>query len=128
MNQDRSLLLDSVRHDPSTRPPYFWHHMRPDAQQWGILEIWRRARPETEHFFNIGGYRIHTMAGHEHYYSNHRGGGYVNATGYTNWVANWLLYSVFRSRDVRNNRNRRRDHQHRDDVTKSRYYDPVRNG
>lgn len=25
-----------------------------------------------------------------------------------NWVAGWLLYSVFRSRDVRNNRNRRR--------------------
>lgn len=24
-----------------------------------------------------------------------------------NWVAGWLLYSVFRSRDVRNNRNRR---------------------
>lgn len=25
-----------------------------------------------------------------------------------NWVAGWLLYSVFRSRDVRNNRNRRK--------------------
>jgi hypothetical protein len=24
-----------------------------------------------------------------------------------NWVTLWLLYSVFRSRDVRNNRNRR---------------------
>lgn len=87
MNQDTSLLLDNLRADPNARPPFFWHHIRPDHQRWAIMEIWRNAGPLTRPLFDRGG-----------------------TTGEygPNWVAGWLLYSVFRSRDVRNNRNRRK--------------------
>lgn len=87
MNQDTSHLLDSVRADPATRPPFFWHHIRPDCQRWAIMEIWRNAGPLTRPLFDRGG---------------------TNGEYRPNWVAGWLLYSVFRSRDVRNNRNRRK--------------------
>lgn len=87
MNQDTSHLLDSVRADPNTRPPFFWHHIRPDHQRYAIMEIWRNASPLTRRFFDQGG---------------------TNGEYGPNWVAGWLLYSVFRSRDVRNNRNRRK--------------------
>lgn len=87
MNQDTSHLLDNVRADPNTRPPFFWHHIRPDRQRWAIMEIWRNAGPLTRPLFDRGG---------------------TNGEYGPNWVAGWLLYSVFRSRDVRNNRNRRK--------------------
>lgn len=87
MNQDRSNLLDSVRTDAATTPPFYWHHIRPERQRWGIVEIWRTSSPVTRPFFNLGE---------------------TNGEYGPNWVAGWLLYSVFRSRDVRNNRNRRR--------------------
>lgn len=87
MNQDTSNLLDSVRADPTTRPPFFWHHIRPDCQRWAIQEIWRNAGPLTRGLFDRGA---------------------TNGEYGPNWVAGWLLYSVFRSRDVRNNRNRRK--------------------
>lgn len=87
MHQDTSHLLDNVRADPNTRPPFFWHHIRPDRQRWGIMEIWRNAGPLTRPLFDRGG---------------------TNGEYGPNWVAGWLLYSVFRSRDVRNNRNRRK--------------------
>jgi hypothetical protein len=51
------------------------------------MEIWRNASPLTRRFFDQGG---------------------TNGEYGPNWVAGWLLYSVFRSRDVRNNRNRRK--------------------
>lgn len=91
MNQGNSDLLDSVRNDPNTRPPFFWHHIRPERQRWGIMEISRNAGPLTRTLFERG-----------------------NTTGEygPNWVAGWLLYSVFRSRDVRNNRNRRKGDDH----------------
>lgn len=132
LNEDTSNLLDSVANDPSTRPPFFWHHIRPDRQRWGIAEISRNAGPMTRSFFAKGGTT----------------GEYA-----PNWVAGWLLYSVFRSRDVRNNRNRRKtDEQSMYDITRAagsgltvpgprtppkiqtievqpkKYYDPVRNG
>ncbi|GAD99065.1 conserved hypothetical protein [Paecilomyces variotii No. 5] len=124
MNRDTSDLLDSLRNDPSTRPPFFWHHIRPERQRWGIVEIWRNAGPVTRPLFDRGA---------------------TNGEYGPNWVTGWLLYSVFRSRDVRNNRNRRRG----DDGSsgaqgsaksaaktppgnvqqvKKGYYDPVRNG
>lgn len=87
MNRDTSDLLDSLRNDPSTRPPFFWHHIRPERQRWGIIEIWRNAGPVTRPLFDRGA---------------------TNGEYGPNWVTGWLLYSVFRSRDVRNNRNRRR--------------------
>lgn len=87
MHQDTSHLLDSVRADPTTRPPFFWHHIRPDRQRWAITEIWRNAAPLTRPLFDRGG---------------------TNGEYGPNWVSGWLLYSVFRSRDVRNNRNRRK--------------------
>lgn len=87
MNQDTSHLLDSVRADPNTRPPFFWHHIRPEQQRLATMEIWLNASPLTRQFFDCGG---------------------TNGEYGPNWVAGWLLYSVFRSRDVRNNRNRRK--------------------
>ncbi|PYH96838.1 hypothetical protein BO71DRAFT_161702 [Aspergillus ellipticus CBS 707.79] len=88
LNEDPSNLLDSIRSDqPGTNPPYFWHHIRPERQRWGITEIARNSGPLTRPLFARGA-----------------------TTGEygPNWVAGWLLYSVFRSRDVRNNRNRRK--------------------
>ena len=111
MNQDKSCLVDTVRNDPSTRPPFFWHHIRPEAQQWGILEIWRNAGPATKPFFDLGRYPYN---GAEYYGPN------------ANWVTAWLLYSVFRSRDVRNNRNRRRDQQQQQRQHHARFtYAPI---
>lgn len=88
MNQDNSNLLENLQTNPDIRPPYFWHHIRPDRQQWGIVEIWRRSGPVTRPFFDRG----------------------ITTGEYgPNWVTGWLLYSVFRSRDIRNNRNRRKN-------------------
>lgn len=87
MNLDTANLLDNVRADPATRPPFFWHHIRPDCQRWAILEICQNAPPLVRGLFERGA---------------------TNGEYGPNWVAGWLLYSVFRSRDVRNNRNRRK--------------------
>lgn len=87
MNLDTANLLDNVRADPATRPPFFWHHIRPDCQRWAILEICHNAPPLVRGLFERGA---------------------TNGEYGPNWVAGWLLYSVFRSRDVRNNRNRRK--------------------
>ncbi|WEW57631.1 hypothetical protein PRK78_003098 [Emydomyces testavorans] len=126
MNQ--SDLLDNLRNNPDIRPPFFWHHVRPDRQQWGIVEIWRRAGPVTRPLFDRG---------------------VTNGEYGPNWVTGWLLYSVFRSRDIRNNRNRRKHDDNgsgnnsgqgqskgdkgattgNDTHTRTTgYYDPVRNG
>ncbi|EPS29007.1 hypothetical protein POX_f08085 [Penicillium oxalicum] len=129
LNQDTSHLLDTVRADPTTRPPFFWHHIRPDHQRWAIMEIWRNSGPLTRPLFDRGG---------------------TNGEYGPNWVAGWLLYSVFRSRDVRNNRNRRKGMENSaggahggmvesvsekkmrqvEEAASSKkgYYDPVRNG
>ncbi|KAE8348548.1 hypothetical protein BDV28DRAFT_164313 [Aspergillus coremiiformis] len=115
LNGDTSHLLDSVASDPSTRPPFFWHHIRPERQRWGIIEISQNAGALTRPFFAHG----------------------ATAGEYgPNWVAGWLLYSVFRSRDVRNNRNRRKGDEHgqgsktkkEEEAPPKKYYDPVRNG
>lgn len=87
MNQDKSYLVDNIRADPNTRPPFFWHHIRPEHQRGAILDTWYNAGPQTRPLFDRG----------------HTNGEYG-----PNWVTGWLLYSVFRSRDVRNNRNRRK--------------------
>ncbi|PYH73445.1 uncharacterized protein BO88DRAFT_449320 [Aspergillus vadensis CBS 113365] len=84
LNESPSNLLENYK---SLKPPYFWHHIRPERQRWGINEIARNASPLTRPLFARG------MTTGEYG---------------PNWVAGWLLYSVFRSRDVRNNRNRRR--------------------
>ncbi|CAI7656707.1 unnamed protein product [Penicillium viridicatum] len=120
MNLDTANLLDNVRADPATRPPFFWHHIRPDCQRWAILEICHNAPPLVRGLFERGA---------------------TNGEYGPNWVAGWLLYSVFRSRDVRNNRNRRKgetggcvgsepDKRTRQEETTQpkKYYDPVRNG
>jgi|SRR5436190_7531147 hypothetical protein len=87
MNRDNSDLLENLRNDPSVRPPFFWHHIRPERQRWGVMEIWRNAGPVTRPLFDRGA---------------------TSGEYGPNWVTGWLLYSVFRSRDVRNNRNRRK--------------------
>ncbi|XRM47819.1 hypothetical protein ABZX51_010777 [Aspergillus tubingensis] len=84
LNESPTNLLENYK---SLKPPYFWHHIRPERQRWGINEIARNASPLTRPLFARG------MTTGEYG---------------PNWVAGWLLYSVFRSRDVRNNRNRRR--------------------
>ena len=88
LNGDRSNLVEQQRQDSSIQPPFFWHHMRPERRRAAIIETWQQARPGTvaRRLFDAG-----ATAG-EHA---------------PNWVTLWLLYSVFRSRDVRNNRNRR---------------------
>ncbi|OJD12096.1 hypothetical protein AJ78_07256 [Emergomyces pasteurianus Ep9510] len=125
LNQDNSNLLENLRDDPSIRPPFFWHHIRPEMQRWGILEIWRTSKPVTRAWFDRG---------------------ITDGEYGPNWVTGWLLYSVFRSRDVRNNRNRRKGddgapgNQGQGQPKNDRcatgggerqnggYYDPVRNG
>ncbi|KAJ5661802.1 uncharacterized protein N7477_009418 [Penicillium maclennaniae] len=112
MNQDTSYLVDSVRADPNTRP-----RSSGTISRYAIMEIWRNASPMTRRCFDQGG---------------------TNGEYGPNWVAGWLLYSVFRSRDVRNNRNRRKGEsgavtdgkKQVEDTTlpKKGYYDPVRNG
>ncbi|KGO47698.1 hypothetical protein PEX1_085140 [Penicillium expansum] len=120
MNLDTANLLDNVRTDPATRPPFFWHHIRPDCQRWAILEICHNAPPLVRGLFERGA---------------------TNGEYGPNWVAGWLLYSVFRSRDVRNNRNRRKGEvggsagsesdkptRQQETTQPKKYYDPVRNG
>ncbi|KAI5288830.1 hypothetical protein KEM52_001009 [Ascosphaera acerosa] len=87
LNSDTSHLIESVQNSPETRPPFFWHHITPESQRWAIMEVWTRSGPTTRPFFDMGA----TSSEHG-----------------PNWVAGWLLYSVFRSRDIRNNRNRRK--------------------
>ncbi|KAL4932693.1 uncharacterized protein BDV17DRAFT_287634 [Aspergillus undulatus] len=128
LNTSPANLLDTLP-IKDTKPPYFWHHIKPERQQWAIREIARNAGTRTRHLFAAG----------------ETSGEYG-----PNWVAGWLLYSVFRSRDVRNNRNRRRGDEGQDPSAgtvaaagqgsskaktssdtgqpKKEYYDPVRNG
>ncbi|PGG96686.1 hypothetical protein AJ79_09491 [Helicocarpus griseus UAMH5409] len=120
LNVDRSSLLDNLKDDPSIRQPFFWHHIRPDRQEWAVMEIWRNSKPVTKEYFDRG--ITHGEYG-------------------PNWVTGWLLYSVFRSRDIRNNRNRRKGEDGGSgspgsqgkskspsgDEKQTRYYDPVRN-
>ena len=88
MNQDRSNLIEERARDPATRPPFFWHHIQPNRRREAIIETWQRAAGGTvaRRLFDLGA----------------TSGEYA-----PNWVTLWLLYSVFRSRDFRNNRNRR---------------------
>ena len=88
LNLDRSCLVDEQRNNLATKPPFFWHHIRPDRRKAAVMETWERARPGSmqRQLFDLGA----TAGEHE-----------------PNWVTLWLLYSVFRSRDIRNNRNRR---------------------
>lgn len=88
LNSDRSSLIDEKRNDKSTAPPFFWHHIRQDRRRQAIIDTWQQAKPGTiqRTLFDQGA----TTGEHA-----------------PNWVTLWLLYSVFRSRDIRNNRNRR---------------------
>ncbi|KAI1608442.1 hypothetical protein EDD37DRAFT_174954 [Exophiala viscosa] len=88
LNSDRSSLVDEKRNDKSTAPPFFWHHIRQDRRRQAIIDTWQQAKPGTiqRTLFDQGA----TTGEHA-----------------PNWVTLWLLYSVFRSRDIRNNRNRR---------------------
>lgn len=88
MNQDPTNLIDERRGDPECRPPFFWHHIRNERRRSGILETWQQAP-------------IGSMA------RSLFDRGQTNGEHAPNWVTLWLLYSVFRSRDFRNNRNRR---------------------
>lgn len=88
LNADRSSLIDEKRGDKSTSPPFFWHHIRQERRRQAIIDTWQQAKPGTiqRTLFDQGA----TTGEHA-----------------PNWVTLWLLYSVFRSRDIRNNRNRR---------------------
>lgn len=90
INADRSSLIEEQRNNQATKAPFFWHHIRPDRRRQAIMETWHQARKGTEQrrLFDHG----ETEGEHA-----------------PNWVTLWLLYSVFRSRDIRNNRNRRND-------------------
>jgi hypothetical protein len=90
INADRSSLIEEQRNNQATKAPFFWHHIRPDRRRQAIMETWHQARRGTDarRLFDYG------QTDGEHA---------------PNWVTLWLLYSVFRSRDIRNNRNRRND-------------------
>ena len=137
MNQDRTNLIDERLGDAATQPPFFWHHIRPDRRRQAIMETWQRGQAGTitRRLFDCGA---------------------TNGEYAPNWVTLWLLYSVFRSRDFRNNRHRRNGDAkgsgaggklgnacdqwrelYADDIagqsssdsrSDSRYYDPARNG
>ncbi|KIV96234.1 hypothetical protein PV10_00125 [Exophiala mesophila] len=88
INSDRTSLVDDKRNDTSIAQPFFWHHIRPERRRQAVIDTWQQAKPGTvqRSLFDRGA-----------------------TTGEfgPNWVTQWLLYSVFRSRDIRNNRNRR---------------------
>ena len=88
INSDRTSLVDDKRNDNSIAQPFFWHHIRPERRRQAVIDTWQQAKPGTvqRSLFDRGA-----------------------TTGEfgPNWVTQWLLYSVFRSRDIRNNRNRR---------------------
>lgn len=88
LQADRNSLVDDRRSDPNTQPPYFWHHVTRERQQWAIVSTWQNAQVGTtaRMLFDRGA---------------------TNGEHGPNWVTQWLLYSVFRSRDTRNNRSRR---------------------
>ncbi|KAK5060980.1 hypothetical protein LTR84_007521 [Exophiala bonariae] len=88
LNSDRSNLLDDKRNDQSITPPFFWHHIRQERRRQAVIDTWQQAKPGTiqRTLFDAGA---------------------TNGEHAPNWVTLWLLYSVFRSRDIRNNRNRR---------------------
>lgn len=88
LNADRSNLVEEKQNDPNIRPPFFWHHISRERQQWAVVKTWQGAPVGSVQriLFDRGS----TSGEHA-----------------PNWVTLWLLYSVFRSRDIRNNRNRR---------------------
>ena len=90
INADRTSLIEEQRNNNNTQAPFFWHHIRPDRRRQAIMETWHQARrgSDQRRLFDCG------QTDGEHA---------------PNWVTLWLLYSVFRSRDIRNNRNRRND-------------------
>ncbi|GLB07994.1 hypothetical protein AtubIFM57258_003362 [Aspergillus tubingensis] len=51
LNESPSNLLENYT---SLKPPYFWHHIRPERQRWGINEIARNASPLTRPLFARG--------------------------------------------------------------------------
>ncbi|KAK5099485.1 hypothetical protein LTR70_002386 [Exophiala xenobiotica] len=88
LNASRSNLVEDKQNDPSIRPPFFWHHISRDRQIWAVTTTWQNAPVGSAQraLFDRGS----TSGEHA-----------------PNWVTLWLLYSVFRSRDTRNNRSRR---------------------
>jgi len=80
--------VEDKQNDPSIRPPFFWHHISRDRQIWAVTTTWQNAPVGSAQraLFDRGS----TSGEHA-----------------PNWVTLWLLYSVFRSRDTRNNRSRR---------------------
>ncbi|KAL6252341.1 hypothetical protein RBB50_000059 [Rhinocladiella similis] len=113
LNADRSSLIDEKRSDKSTSPPFFWHHIRQERRRQAIIDTWQQAKPGTiqRTLFDQGA----TTGEHA-----------------PNWVTLWLLYSVFRSRDIRNNRNRRAGDgssggSHSSGGSDSAIFDPARN-
>ena len=88
LNGDRKSLVDDKQNDRTVTTPFFWHHVRPERRKQAVTDTWQSAKPGTvaRTLFDQGA----TTGEHA-----------------PNWVTLWLLYSVFRSRDIRNNRNRR---------------------
>lgn len=88
LNADRTSLVEEKQNDPDIRPPFFWHHISRDRQRWAVMQTWQNAPvgSTVRALFDQGS---------------------TNGEHAPNWVTLWLLYSVFRSRDIRNNRNRR---------------------
>ena len=88
INTHRVNLIEDKQRDPTVNPPFYWHHVRPEVQRAAIREVWQRAPANSaaRRLFDLGA---------------------TDGEGAPNWVTHWLLYSVFRARDDRNNRHNR---------------------
>lgn len=88
INNSRSNLVDGKRTDPEVKSPFFWHHVRPEIREQAVRAVWQQAEAGTSvrKLFDLGA---------------------TDGDLSPNWVTLWLLYSVFRARDDRNNRSKR---------------------
>lgn len=108
LTASRQYLSAERRNDLNTKPPYSWHWIDRESQQRAVVELWQKAP--------VGSIQ-----------RKHFDKGATSGEHAPNWVTLWLLYSVFRSRDIRNNRSHARKNKRPTESTKARMYDQVRN-
>lgn len=82
MTADRKALAPQLREDLAIVPPYSFGQIDEAAIRREVLEIFRRARPDTKIMYGLG---------HDGVGANEQ-----------NWIIRWLLWHVFRYRDDRN--------------------------
>ena len=80
MTGNREALAPAFKDNPAVEPPYTFSQLDEEAVNREIVYIYHHARPETKIMYGLG----HDRDGdHE-----------------DNWIIRWLLWHVFRYRDV----------------------------